>query len=320
MADLAVLAGVSKITVSRALRDSENVHPDTRERIKALAIERGYRINLSARNLRLQRNAMVAVVIEMRPSPERPMSEPYPLALLGGISQELTSAEYSILLMAMHELSPAKLPPVDGVILLGQGERDEATGRVAALGLPTVSWGSVESGHETLVVGSDNYKGGQLAAERLLSLGRRRIAFLGSINYGEIAERYIGLSDRLAASGVALSASVDCGFTFASGVAAVQRLLGEQPGGIDGVFACSDLVAMGAIRALNEAGLDVPADVSVIGFDDSPVAQYFVPALTTIRQDWQSGGVLLARKLLGLIQGEQAGHDVMPVQLIVRGS
>jgi len=320
MADLAALAGVSKITISRALRGSEAVHPETRERIKSLAREHGYRLNLSARNLRLQRNAMVAVVVEMQPSIERPMSEPYPLALLGGISQELTSAEYSILLMAMHELSPERLPPVDGVILLGQGEADEATVRIRELGVPVVSWGALRSGHGSLVVGSDNARGGELAAERLLSLGRRRVVYLGNTRFGEIADRCDGLKARLEVGGATLVECLDGGFTFLTGANAIRTLLSAGTHHFDGIFACSDLVAMGAIRALTDAGVDVPGDVAVVGFDDTPMASYFVPALTTIRQDWHHGGLLLARKLLSLVQGEAAQSEIMPVNLIVRSS
>ncbi|HUB91037.1 MAG TPA: LacI family DNA-binding transcriptional regulator, partial [Dyella sp.] len=91
MADLAKLAGVSKITVSRALSESPLVTPETRERVQTLARKHGYKLNVSARNLRLRRSHTVAVIVEMKPSSERTMWDPYPLSLLGGISQELTS-------------------------------------------------------------------------------------------------------------------------------------------------------------------------------------------------------------------------------------
>ena len=98
MADLAELAGLSKITVSRALSDSPLVNPETREKIQALAHEHGYKLNVNARNLRLRRSHTVAVIVEMKPSTDRTMFDPYPLVLLGGISQELTAAGYSVLL------------------------------------------------------------------------------------------------------------------------------------------------------------------------------------------------------------------------------
>src|SRR5215813_10726611 len=98
MADLAALAGVSKITVSRALSEHGVVSAQTREKVRSIAAKHGYRFNVSARNLRLRRSQTIAVIVEMKPSVDRPMSDPYPLELLGGIAQELATANYSVLL------------------------------------------------------------------------------------------------------------------------------------------------------------------------------------------------------------------------------
>ncbi|MEX2499413.1 MAG: LacI family DNA-binding transcriptional regulator, partial [Wenzhouxiangellaceae bacterium] len=103
MADLARIAGVSAMTVSRALKDSPLVSEETRARIHAVAREHGYSLNVSARNLRMRRSYTIAVIVEMTPSPERPMSGSYPLELLGGIAQQLTGAGYSLLLSARHD-------------------------------------------------------------------------------------------------------------------------------------------------------------------------------------------------------------------------
>ena len=121
MEDLAKLAGVSKITVSRALRDSPLVTVETREKIRALAEQQGYRLNVSARNLRMGRSYSVAVVVEMTPVRGRPMSDPYPLELLGGITQELTTAGYSAVLTSKQLMNTAPVQGADGLILLGQG-------------------------------------------------------------------------------------------------------------------------------------------------------------------------------------------------------
>src|SRR6476661_9522379 len=126
MEDVARVAGVSTITVSRALRDSPLVTEQTREKIRKIAAEQGYRFNISARNLRMRRSYSVAVVVEMTPVKGRPMSDPYPLELLGGITQELTTAGYSVVLTSRQLLDTAPVQGADGLILLGQGSHGEA--------------------------------------------------------------------------------------------------------------------------------------------------------------------------------------------------
>ena len=202
MADLAELAGVSAITVSRALRDSPLVNPETRQRIKELAERQGYHFNISARNLRLRRSMTVAVVVEMKPTIERQMSGPYPLDLLGGISQELTSAGYSVLLTSLQGGALPSVQAADGVILLGQGAHEDAMHEVRRWGRPMVVWGAVSRHESQIVVGSDNHRGGKLAAERFLALGRRRPVFLGDSAHGEFAERLEGFQQTLAGHGI----------------------------------------------------------------------------------------------------------------------
>src|SRR6476661_5365544 len=116
MEDVARVAGVSTITVSRALRDSPLVTEQTREKIRKIAAEQGYRFNISARNLRMRRSYSVAVVVEMTPVKGRPMSDPYPLELLGGITQELTTAGYSVVLTSRQLLDTAPVQGADGLI------------------------------------------------------------------------------------------------------------------------------------------------------------------------------------------------------------
>ena len=204
MADLAELAGVSKITVSRALSESPLVNAETRERVQALARKHGYKLNVSARNLRLRRSHTVAVIVEMKPSSERTMWDPYPLSLLGGISQELTSAGYSVLLTTRQGASNAAVQAADGLILLGQGARQDAVRLYDKLGLPMVVWGAPEEegGDNHIVVGSDNRQGGIIVAERFLSIGRRHPVFIGNPDHPEMAQRLFGFVDELAHHGI----------------------------------------------------------------------------------------------------------------------
>lgn len=161
MEEMAALAGVSKITVSRALRDSPSVTPQTRERIKALAEQAGYRFNHSARNLRLRRSHTIAVALEMQPG------------------------------------TPAFSAPADGAIPLGQGVHGSAVKAASTYGLPLVVWGAEHGRGDGVVAGSDNQHGGACAAERFLRLGRKELLFLGDIRPAELHERLLGFQRRL---------------------------------------------------------------------------------------------------------------------------
>ncbi|HZY33448.1 MAG TPA: LacI family DNA-binding transcriptional regulator [Rhodanobacter sp.] len=319
MADLAQLAGVSKITVSRALGDSPLVNPETRERIQVLAREHGYKLNISARNLRLRRSHTVAVIVEMKPSTDRTMFDPYPLVLLGGISQELTAAGYSVLLTTRQGASAAAVQAADGLILLGQGAHQDAVRRFDKLCLPMVVWGAQSASDTHVVVGSDNRLGGAVVARHFVALGRRRPVFIGNPSHPEIFERLSGFIDALAVRGIKPLLMRRDEFTVDSGMDAV-RSLHERKVGFDAIFACNDLLAMGAIRATLDLGRSVPADVSVVGYDDMPLGASFLPPLSSVRQDWQEGGMLLARKVLALIEGEPASSECLPVSLIVRST
>ncbi len=320
MDDLAVLAGVSKVTVSRALSNNELVATATRKKVQELAAQHGYKVNQHARNLRLQKSYTVAVVVEMTPSPERPMSDPYPLEILGGISQALASAGYNLLLTTGRGSREDQIHAADGAILLGQGMGDDAVRRVSDAGVPFVVWGAPTPGQDYVVVGSDNAQGGALAAERLLALGRRRLVFLGDTAHAELAARLSGYERAINAAGGKLLAHLSCPFTFVGGFDAVESLLAKEPKPFDGLFCGSDLVAMGAIRSLTDRGLCVPDDVSVIGYDDTPMAANFVPPLTSIHQNWREGGILLGQKILSLIDGHQPASEVMPASISIRAS
>jgi DNA-binding LacI/PurR family transcriptional regulator len=318
MADVARELGVAKITVSRALSDHATVKESTRKLIRETAERMGYRLNVSARNLRQQRTRTIAVVIEMAPSHDRLMSEPYPLSLLGGIMQELTAAGQNMVLTTI-DLFAEHPPSTDGVILLGQGVHDDAAAAVEAMGLPYVVWGAAHGPPERIVVGSDNRAGGRLAADYLSGRERRQLIFLGDTQHGEVEDRLSGFVEGLAGGDVQIVAQLACAFTVAAARETVTRMI-EQGTSFDGIFCANDAIAMGAIDALAAHGRSVPADVSVVGFDDSPGASIFSPKLTSVRQDWALGGVLLAQKVLDLVGGRAVESHMMPVQLVARES
>ena len=317
MDELAKLAGVSKITVSRAFRGGFAVNPDTRDRIFALAKQHGYRLNQAARNLKLDRSHTVGVIVEMNPTPDRLMSDPYPLELLGGISQTLTSKGYSLLLTTMAGKDSVAFQSAEGIILLGQGINDEAVKALQPIFPPLVVWGAPHEGADYTIVGSDNYHGGVIAAERMASLGRRRLVFLGDTRHAEVAARATGFQDTAQANGAQVVASLPCAFTFTGGLEAAQTLL-EQGVKFDGVLGSNDLLTMGFVRALIEDNIRVPEQVAFIGYDDTPLAATFSPALTSVHQNWRNGGIRLAQKILQMIEGEAVSSEVMLTSLSVR--
>jgi DNA-binding LacI/PurR family transcriptional regulator len=319
MEDLAKLAGVSKITVSRALRGSPLVTEETREKVRQIAEAQGYRLNVSARNLRMGRSYSVAVVVEMTPEKGRPMSDPYPLELLGGITQELTTAGYSVVLTSRQLLDTAPVQGADGLILLGQGSHGEAVTALKKRSQPLVVWGAPEAGSDTVVVGSDNRKGGASVAQRFIELGRKKVIFLGDVDHAEVQERCAGFIDALGGQGT-VHIMRPKAFTFEAGFDGIDSLLKKKGLSFDGVFAASDLLAMGAIRALAERDVRVPEQVSVIGYDDTPGAVSFVPPLSSVHQYLRDGGVLLAKKMLELLEGRPVASETLPTALIVRAT
>ncbi len=316
MARLAELAGVAKVTVSRAINDSGVVNGETRTRILSLAAEHGYVINQAARNLSLKRSHMIAVVVEMEEGGARPEVEPYPLELLAGLADHADEAGYAITITTRRRWAEARARGVDAAVLLGQGANG-AAGGLSRARLPLVVWGADDaSGH--VFVGGDDRAGGAVAARRLLALDRRRLAFVGDAHHPELAARRAGF-EAAAREASARVHSLSCGFSFAAGFAAGAEIL--RLGGVDGVLCgAGDVCAMGVVRALMEAGAAVPDTVSVVGYDDALMAASFVPALTTVRQDWRGGGALLAEKVLALIEGRPARSQMLPVELRVRAT
>jgi DNA-binding LacI/PurR family transcriptional regulator len=319
MADLAELAGVSKITVSRALSENGIVNEATRARVRALAAEHGYRFNVSARNLRLRQSHTIAVIVEMTPSLNRPMSDPYPLELLGGIAQELATFNYSVLLTTRQGAFAPAVQAADAMILLGQGVKLQAVHLFDRLRLPMVVWGAPSPGDQHIVVGSDNRLGGMSVAERFVSLGRHHPVFLGNTDHPEMTDRHAGFAEFLKARGIVPIVVDHKPFTTESGIEAVQALIRAKTK-FDAIFACNDLLAMGAIRALIEQGYRVPEDVSVVGYDDTPLGATFIPPLSSVHQNWHDGGILLARKALALVRGDAVKSETLPSRLVLRAT
>lgn len=319
MAAIAELAGVSKITVSRALKGSDLVRPELRDRIVEVARAAGYRMNVAARSLRTRRSRTVAVVVERLVDGDRPIADMILLLLLGGLLEVLTPADHAMLVTTRDHFLGSLGIAADGIIMIGQGQDASRVGEIAASGLPMVIWGADDEGTAN-VVGSDNRHGGYLAAEHLVATGRRRILFLGDPAHPEVARRLDGVRDYLAASEAMLVSVAKCDFSRPGGARALDDVL---TAGLtfDAVIAVSDYIAAGACDTLIAKGLAIPGDVAVIGFDDISVAANHRPPISSIRQNWHEAGRLLANVLLAQLGEAQAvSHGLLPVELIVRES
>ncbi len=175
----------------------------------------------------------------------------------------------------------------DGIIFLGQGPGDGWLKDLARTPVPFVVWGAVGEDSSYCTVGSDNRKGGMLAGQRFVELGRNRIAFVGNRSHPEMEQNARGLKTALTLAG-RQAEIVDLeipDFTLETGRAAITEYIAHTGSKLNAVFAASDTVAMGVVVALREANLRVPDDVSVIGYNGLPIAKYFQVPLTTIKQD-----------------------------------
>ena len=329
--DIAHLAGVSQPTVSRALRGSPSVNEETRRRILAIARELNYKVDKNASNLRCQQSGTLALLFFEDPTQDDSLINPFFHSMLGSITRACALRGYD-LLVSFQQLSAdwhadfEDSHKADGLILLGYGDYLESQSKLQQLVAQRthfVRWGAALPGEPGVSIGCDNYQGGHDMAAHLLALGCRQIAFIGhaSDHYPEFFERWRGYTDALAAAGLAPDPAlqVDAITTEQAGQQAMAQLLATGVA-LDAVFAASDLIAIGAMRALAEAGLSVPEDVAVVGFDDIPAASLTTPPLTTIMQDVKGAGRLLVDSLVAQIEGQPAPCPTLAPRLVMRKS
>ncbi|HCU65661.1 MAG TPA: LacI family transcriptional regulator [Rheinheimera sp.] len=329
--DIAYQAGVSQSTVSRALRDSPAVNQETKDRIFAIAKQLNYKVDKNASNLRKQRSGTLALLLFEDPTVDDSQINPFFLSMLGSITRACTKRGHDLLVSFQQlcddwhaEYEDSK--KADGIILLGYGDfidYEEKLNQLLAQKTHFVCWGAKVQGHPEFTIRSNNQQGGRLAGEHLLKLGRSSFAFIGnaSEHSPEFFERYQGFIQALSTQNIKADAvpQYDAISTEQAGFDATLKLLaaGHQP---DAIFAASDLIAIGVMRALQQQGMQVPADVAVVGFDDIPVASFASPALTTIQQNTTLAGEMLVVNLLKLIAQENIEQTEIEPKIIVRRS
>jgi DNA-binding LacI/PurR family transcriptional regulator len=324
--ELARIAGVSSGTVSRALAGTGNLSAQTRDRIRALADELGFRPSSTARNLRTGRTGAIGVVVPLGHERTQHISDPFFMSLLGHIADNLVERGYDLLLTRVVPKDPAWLDVivdsgrVDGVIVVGQSDQADVLDKVARRYDPLVVWGAKLENHHYSTVGSDNQLGGRLGTEHLLARGCRKLAFFGDPRVPEVEQRLQGFREAIkAAHPGPVGALVPVHFVPELALPAISEFLGIAEG-VDGIFAASDTIAMMTIQALAERGRSVPEDVKVIGFDDLDIARHTLPPLSSVRQDLARGATALVDSLLRRLAGEPAGALTLEPVVVERSS
>lgn len=327
IADIAHLAGVSKSTVSRALNDSPLIGDETKKRIREIAQQHNFQINVPAQRLSKKESRTIAFVTHAYHK-EFSVADLFSLEIMGGIAGGLYANGYDMLIVhvdprdtkwARQYLDTGR---VDGFILMTSTRKQYHIQTLLEIGAPFIIWGVPQAGLRYCSVMGDNFAGGRLATEHLLGLGRQRIAFLGGpAEELEVQQRYDGYETALRAAGKSsdplLVASGD--FSNTSGATAMRQLLEQSPG-LDAVFVNSDLMAFAAMDVIREMGRRVPEDVAVVGYDDLSIAEHSNPPLTTIRQNIPLAGKMLAQNLVNYLETGIITNATTPVELIVRNS
>ena len=323
--DLAKLAGVSIATASRALNDSPAVNARTKQAIWKLAREHDYPFRRYMPAGPIGASGTIALVTPRPQGREGRLSDPFFLELLAGVGEAARERGCDLV---MSHVSPANMDDLnaamttsraDGVIFLGQSTLHSAFNRMAETDGRFVVWGAELPDQNYCSIGSDNIHGGRRATAHLARLGRKRIVYLGDLDPPEVMQRQRGYLDAVEAAGLGVDPDLilPAHFEVESAEASVDSML-RRGLDFDGIVAASDLIALGAVRALLHAGKRVPDDVSVIGFDNVPFSRYSRPALSTIAQDTMKAGRLMVSKLLDHA-GEGGGRsERIPTDLIVR--
>ncbi|MFK4068407.1 LacI family DNA-binding transcriptional regulator [Streptomyces sp. NPDC029674] len=331
---VAARAGVSRATVSRVVNGDPGVREALAEKVRHAVDELGYVPNRAARSLVTRRHDAVAVVIA---EPEtRVFADPFFALQLRGISKELTANDNQLVLLLTegrddHERVGRYLAGghVDGALVFSLHLDDPLPGIIRRAGVPTVfggrpGWPQPGPGEPSAAyVDCDNRGGAREAVRHLVGLGRGRVAHItGALDQTSAVDRLDGYRDVLGDVDPRLIAEGD--FTPGGGERAMRELLDRVPD-LDAVFAASDLTASGALRVLRERGRRVPDDVAVVGFDDMlPVAEQTDPPLTTVRQEIEEMGRLMAGMLLrgrgGAEPVAEPAGVVLPTSLVRRAS
>ncbi len=329
--DVAARSGVSRATVSRVVNGSTRVSDAARAAVERAIEQLGYAPNRAARSLAAHRSYAVGLVVS-EPS-TRLFGDPFFAGTIRGIAAALSGSRYQLVLMMVPDESDRAgverlllRGNTDGVLLLSTRRDDPLPDRLVAAGIPCVIAGHPEERASAPTIGfvdADNVGGARRACAHLIRRGCRTIATIaGPPDMTPGADRLTGWRRALGASGRRSPSSLvgEGDFTRTGGAGATRLLLERHPE-VDGIFAASDLMALGTLDALRSAGRRVPEDVAVIGFDDTELAPAADPPLTTVRQPIEELGTDMGRLLLEQLDGGAAPRGItLETELVVRHS
>jgi LacI family transcriptional regulator len=328
--DIARKVGYSVTTVSRALNDYDDVSQETKQLIKRVAQEMGYHPHVIAQSLQRRHTNTVGFIV---PATERYLSDPYFLELLAGIGDGAASYDFDLLVSTCKPMDPkerlvyermVKGRRVDGIVVARTRCDDERIAYLVSEGFPLIAFGRAASDLDFPYLDVDGEKGVCEAVEYLIGLGHRRIGFITPSMYLMFAEhRLAGYKRALQDSGLEFDPAlvVEGNLTQSGGHRRMGELLDlEEPP--TAVVTGNDLMAFGAMEAAQERGVIVGRDIAVIGFDDVPLAAYFHPTLTTIRQPIYDIGKMLSQTLIKIINGEELAERqiILQPELVIRES
>ncbi len=328
--DVADLANVSRTTVSLVLNnvDGANIPQVTREKVYQAVHELGYVPNASARALASQRARAIGLV--MTRSPEHIASDAFLPKIIAGLLTGIREERFRLLIETIDNenenayIELARAKHIDGMIILTPNIADKRISQLEKLGIPTVLFGALP-GHALPFVQIDNQGAAKQATQHLLDLGHREIAFITNAHpsYSSAQDRLVGYQDALREAGIEINEDlIEYGdFSPGSGFAAMQKIL-EKNRPFTAVFVASDNVALGVKSALSKAGLAIPRDVSMVGFDDLPWSAYANPPLTTIHLPAHDMAAKASQLLLDIIQGNEVEEKgiILETELIKRES
>ncbi|MER6540383.1 LacI family DNA-binding transcriptional regulator [Streptomyces sp. 900105755] len=323
---MARLAGVSRATVSFVLNNRPGVAADTQRRVRSAAEELGWTPSSSARALSTGRVRAVGLVLAREP--ELIGTDPFFPAFMAGIETVISETGDGLMLQMSRPENEvdtyrrlAADRRVDGVFLTDLRTDDPRPALVAELGLPAVAVGTPDTGTGLPSVGLDDRPAVREAVRHLIALGHRDIAYVaGPDEFVHARRRGQAWSDALADAGLPAGTLLQGGFTAEGGARATRELL-RQPSPPTAIVYGNDLSATAGMAVAQDAGLRMPEDLSVVGFDDVPLASYTNPSLTTCRSNPVSWGRASAQALVELIEtGSTADRELEPATLVVRGS
>ncbi len=321
MEDVARVAGVSHQTVSRVLNNHPNVSAKTRERVEEAITELGYRRNTAARSLVTRRSQTIGVL-------GSEMAQYGPSHTLLGVQQAARDAGYFVSVAALREVTPETIKDavahfmdqgVDGIVVTVPHPGTFDVLRDITVPVPLVAVGSVGDEHLSGAT-VDQRQGAKLAVEHLLSLGHQRIGHLsGPADWIDTTARIDGWKEALNEAGLEPGTLIEGDWSAECGYREGLKIAADRS--VTALFVANDQMALGVLRAFNESGVQVPAEISVVGFDDQPESAYFIPPLTTVAQDFEELGQRCIGLLLDRLEdGDTVSAATVTPRLVIRAT